>query len=77
MSELEPTSTEPEPISPEQQMYYAATTSSCTRTITTYVYIPDNDNLLAVVCGGEQVTILWKDLFKLLKWAYGQWGGSE
>lgn len=59
----------------EQQMYYA-TTGSCIDTSTTYVHIPDNDNLLAVVCDGEQVTISWKDLFKLLKWVYEQWGGA-
>jgi hypothetical protein len=59
----------------EQRMYYA-TTGSCIDTRTTYVHIPDNDNLLAVVCDGEQVTISWKDLFKLLKWVYGQWGGA-
>ena len=64
-------------MSDEQQMYCAATTGSCIDTSTTYVYIPDNDNVLAVVCDGEQITISWKDLFKLLKWAYGQWGGSE
>lgn len=63
-------------MSDEQQMYYA-TTGSCIDTNTTYVYIPDSDNVLAVVCGGEQITISWKDLFRLLKWAYGQWGGSE
>ena len=60
----------------EQQMYYAATTGSCIDTSTTYVHIPDNDNLLAVVCDGEQVTISWKDLFKLLKWVYEQCGGA-
>lgn len=63
-------------MSDEQQMYYA-TTGSCIDTTTTYMYIPDSDNVLAVVCGGEQITISWKDLFKLLKWAYGQWGGGE
>ena len=60
----------------EQQMYYAETTGSCIDTRTTYVHIPGNDNVLAVVCDGEQVTISWKDLFKLLKWVYGQWGGA-
>ena len=63
-------------MSDEQQMYYA-TTGSCIDTTTTYMYIPDSDNVLAVVCGGEQITISWKDLFKLLKWAYRQWGGKQ
>ena len=61
----------------EHPMYYTVTADSCIDTSTTYVSIPDNDNVLAVVCDGEQITISWKDLFKLLKWAYRQWGGSE
>ena len=64
-------------VNDEQQMYYAATTDSRIDTNTTYMYIPNSDNVLAVVCDGEQITISWKDLFKLLKWAYRQWGGSE
>lgn len=64
-------------MSDEQQMYYAATTGNFIDASTTYVHIPDNDNVFAVVCGGEQITISWKDLFKLLKWTYGQLGGSE
>lgn len=55
---------------------YSTTTDSCIDTSTTYVRIPDNDDALAVICDGEQITISWKDLFRLLKWAYGQWGGA-
>lgn len=64
-------------ITDEQQMYYSATTGSCIDTSTTYVHILDPDNVLSVVCDGEQITISWKDLFKLLKWAYRQWGGKQ
>ena len=59
----------------ELPMYYATITDSCIDTSTTYVHIPDNDNVLAVVCDGEQITITWKDMFRLLKWACEQWGG--
>lgn len=55
---------------------YSTTTDSCIDTSTTYIHIPDNDDALTIVCGGEQITILWKDLFKLLKWAYGQGMGG-
>lgn len=64
-------------ITDEQQMYYAATTGSRIDTSTTYMRIPNNDDVLAVVCDGEQITITWKDLFKLLKWAYRQWGDKQ
>ena len=60
----------------EPTMHYATATDSSIDTSTTYVHVPDNDDVLAVVCDGEQITISWKDLFKLLKWAYGQWGGA-
>ena len=62
----------------EQQMYYAATTDSRIDTNTTYIHIPDSDSaILAITCGEERVTISCKDLFKLLKWAYRQWGGKQ
>ena len=60
----------------EPTMHYATATDSCIDISTTYVHVPDNDDVLAVVCDGEQITISWKDLFRLLKWAYGQWGGA-
>ena len=55
---------------------YSTTTDSRIDASTTYVHVPDNDSVLTVVCDGEQITISWKDLFRLLKWAYGQWGGA-
>lgn len=56
---------------------YSTTTDSRIDTSKTYVRIPDNDDVLVVVCDGEQITISWKDLFRLLKWAYRQWGGAS
>lgn len=58
----------------ETPMYYAVCGGSAIDERTTYVHIPDNDDILAVVCGGEQITTTWKDLFRLLKWACEQWG---
>lgn len=58
----------------ETPMYYAVCGDSAIDERTTYVHIPDNDDILAVVCGGEQITTTWKDLFRLLKWACEQWG---
>lgn len=77
MSELEPTRTYSNPTeTDEPPMYYAVCEGSEIDARTTYVYIPDNDDMLAVVCGGEQITTTWKDLFRLLKWACEQWGGA-
>ena len=55
---------------------YSTTTDGCIDNSKTYVRIPDNDDVLVVVCDGEQITISWKDLFRLLKRAYRQWGGA-
>lgn len=37
-----------------------------------YYNIPDNDEPIPVVCGDEEITVSYKWLFRLLKWAYGQ-----
>ncbi len=60
----------------EKQMYFAATVGSFDTT-TTYVRVPEKGSALAIVCDGEEMRITWNDLFRLLKWAYGQWGGGE
>ena len=60
----------------EKRMYFSAISSGID-TSKTYVQIPDNDSMLSVICGGEEISISWKDLFRLLKWAYGQLGGKE
>ena len=65
----------------EQSMYYTVFNGSIDVNTaaekTTYYHIQDSDDKLALVCDGEQITITWKDLFFLLKWAYKQWGGIK
>lgn len=65
----------------EQSMYYTVFNGSIDVNTaakkTTYYHIQDSDDKLALVCDGEQITITWKDLFFLLKWAYKQWGGVK
>ena len=57
---------------------YGVDESNRVDTNMTYIHIPDSDSaILAITCGEEQVTISCKDLFRLLKWAYRQWGGKQ
>ena len=57
---------------------YATSSSNCIDANTTNILIPDSDSaILAITCGEERVTISCKDLFRLLKWAYRQWGGKQ
>lgn len=37
-----------------------------------YYNVPDSDEPISVVCGDEEITVTYKGLFRLLKWAYGQ-----
>lgn len=57
---------------------YTTPSNNCIDANTTYLHIPDSDSaILAITCGEERVTISCKDLFRLLKWAYRQWGGKQ
>lgn len=57
---------------------YATLSSNCIDASTTHILIPDSDStILAITCGEERVTISCKDLFRLFKWAYRQWGGKQ
>ena len=57
------------------ELSYVTLASNCIDANTTNIIIPNSDsNFISITCGEERIRISCKDLFRLLKWAYGQWG---
>lgn len=61
----------------ELPMYYTVSTGNpIGNENTTYCRVSNSDHRFVIVCDGKQITVTFRDLFRLLKWAYEQWGGD-